>query len=251
MASGWGNPKMNQPTFSRKSTRRYWMPDGGNGLVVFLDGNPHITCEHQAEIGGDFKNWIVCTKAYEQEPCPVCAHCAERDLECPSAWAAFLTVCSLYTNKQGQETAVKSLFGMKQGTYKIIEDMLKARAKGGAPDATGWMVRIARIGAKSPNVGSSFDFQRHLTAAETKAEMAPLMSWIGEMTPPDKGPPLTLDNYLVPYDYKKLFKLPTPDEYRAFIATATFRKQGSRSFGGGSTRGSGQAPIDNDSDIPF
>jgi hypothetical protein len=149
----------------RDQIRRYWIPAGGNGCVTFLDGNlkdgvldiPYYY-EHQELLNGHRRNWFVCTQ--DEEPCPLCEGGSN------AQYVGLLTVIdhSEFTGKDNKvyKDQVR-LFAAKKDTIKLLQTY--AVKRGGL---RGCKFDVVRVGDKSANVGSGFDFTEKYSDAQLK-----------------------------------------------------------------------------------
>jgi len=204
----WQNPEMERQ--KSYGPRRFWLPvDDGSGKgktkVIFLDGaegDMFFLFEHQVKLGESWQNWWPCMQNWN-EPCELC------DVGDDPNYLAMLSVMTTYQNRKQEWVATRQLFPMKQQTYKVIQDL--AAARGG--DITRWVVRIARVGERSANVGSAFDFERKIPDHETLCrEVAPLLGWIGQQQLRPGQKRWTVEDYCKPFDYVEAFQKPDPKE---------------------------------------
>ena len=141
---------------SKGKVSRYWLKDGTDGQVTFLDGG--ITdgvldipffYEHNINMNGKWGNFFICTQ--DEEPCPVCEGGAT-----PS-YVGVLTVIdhSEYTSKKDGKVYKdqRRMFVAKRETIKILQKI--AVKRGGL---RGCKFDVSRTGDKSASVGNVFDF---------------------------------------------------------------------------------------------
>ena len=150
-----------QAAKEQQKYRRYWMPEGQENQITFLDGNlmedglmDTVTyMEHQEKLNGHYRNWFPCVG--ETEPCPICQIGHH-----PSLVAIFTVIDhSEYTDKQGEtHKDERRLYVVKRETFMKLQRM--AMKRGGL---RGVVLDVARIGERSPNVGSDFDFIKKLS----------------------------------------------------------------------------------------
>lgn len=180
---------------------RYWMPDGAEQRITFLDGELSeaglldVPCywEHNLQINGSWKNWFPCTK--DEEPCPLC------DIKAPSLVYAFTIIDHReWDDKQGRtHQHERKLYMCKGDTYKRLSK-IAAKREG----LTGITFDVARIGDKAENVGNDFDFVEKLSLKELRKKYG--MEKSGE----------TGNNKVCqPYDYEEVIKYYTADELRS------------------------------------
>lgn len=172
---------------SENFTRRFWIPDGGETRITFLDGelddegllSTVSYWEHQLKMNGHFRNWFPCTQI--EEPCPIC----EGGEATPSLVSVFTIIDhSEWKDKNGNtHKNEKSLFVCKRETFKRLQKI--AAKRGGLAGIT---FEVSRTGDKSPNVGDSFDYEEKSTPKE-------LMEKYG----------LSKDE-VTPYDYEKVIE---------------------------------------------
>lgn len=142
------------------SVFRYWMPDGSEKQITFLDGElseaglldvPRYW-EHQLKLGDSWKNWYPCTK--DEEPCPLC------DIKQPSlVYALTIIDHSEWEDKKDKvHEHERKLYICKGDTYKRLSKI--AAKRGGL---TGCTFDVSRIGDKAEAVGNDFDFVEKLS----------------------------------------------------------------------------------------
>ena len=157
--------EMRNSARERDQIRRYWIPAGGTGCITFLDGNlkdgvldiPYAY-EHQELLNGHRRNWFVCLQ--EEEPCPLCEGGSA------SQYVGYLTVID-HSEFKGRDNKVYKdqvrLFAAKKETIKLLQGY--AAKRGGL---RGCKFDVVRVGDKSANVGSAFDFTDKSTDAQLK-----------------------------------------------------------------------------------
>lgn len=143
---------------------RFWMPDGADRVITFLDGTLDDDgqleagnyYEHTIKIAGDTKNFVCTADIDPSQPCPIC----ERGDSRPTL-VYTLTVIdhTPHTIQKGPNagkvvTNSRKLFICKNKTFKILNKAAKSR--GGLVGCT---FEASRMGEKEPGVGSTFDFQ--------------------------------------------------------------------------------------------
>lgn len=162
---------------------RFWVPKDGKGDITFLDGDlkdgildiPFFH-EHNVHMNGSWNNHFICTQ--DEEPCPICEGGGQ------PAYVGVLTVIDHgeYTSQRDgkQKKDNVKLFVAKRDTIKLLQDM--AAKRGGL---RGCRYEVKRIGDKSPNVGSNFDFDKKYTVQE-------LITAYGK----EKAYPVNYDEYM-------------------------------------------------------
>lgn len=141
---------------AQNSVRRYWIPEGKEGQITFLDGglddsgllDTTAFWEHNLKLGGHWRNWFPCTQV--EEPCPIC-----EGGENPYLVSLFTVIDhSEYTDKNGKtHKNERRLFAAKRETFRRLQKI--AAKRGGL---TGITFDVSRTGDKSASVGDTFDF---------------------------------------------------------------------------------------------
>lgn len=183
---------------------RFWLPDGEEGSITFVDGNLtadngldfFVYYEHNLMLNGKWGNTFVCTK--DIEPCPICA-AQDR----PSFVGAFTVIDHReYKGKEGKVYKdMPKLFIAKKETIKQLQ-MLGVK-RGGLAGCT---FDVARTGDKSPSVGSMFDFTSKTPIAELQEKYS--------RKNPETG---KVETYFVAADYEREVAYKTADELREAI----------------------------------
>lgn len=149
--------------------QRYWMPDGADGTITFLDGDLSegildipFYYEHQIHMNGSWRNWFICTQ--DEEPCPICEGGHQ-----PS-YVGVMTVIdhSEYTSKKDNKTYKDQirLYVAKRDTIKQLQKI--AGMSGGL---RGMRFNVSRTGDKSAAVGNVFfPVGTKMTSAELSAK---------------------------------------------------------------------------------
>jgi len=158
--------KARKDAASSPYTNRFWLPDGKETQITFLDGGltPEglLDCvsykEHQLKLNNNWRNWFVCIE--EHEPCPIC-----ETGDYSSLVSAFTVIDhTSFTDSQGHvRQHERRLFVCKRDTFKLLQK--KATKFGGLEGVT---FDVSRIGDKAPNVGSDFDYVEKHTLAEIR-----------------------------------------------------------------------------------
>ena len=154
---------------------RFWMPEGEDRKVSFLDGDLDnegmldipMFHEHFVKVNGKFEHY-VCTM--EQEGfCPIC-----NKGESKPALVGLMTVIdhTPYTVKSGQNAGKtyknrKKLFVAKKQTVRILSKL--AVKRGGL---TGVTFDISRSGEMSAGVGNQFDFDEKQSLQDVASKYA-------------------------------------------------------------------------------
>lgn len=146
---------------SKNKLWRFWMPDGEDRQITFLDGNIDedgmldipMYHEHQLQVAGKYEHF-VCTQEKEGY-CPICARGDSKPY-----LVGVMTVLdhSEHKVKSGPNAGktianTRKLFVAKKATIKILSKIAVKRE--GLSGAT---FDVSREGDKSANVGSQFDF---------------------------------------------------------------------------------------------
>ena len=179
---------------------RYWMPEGGEGLITFLDGELSEAglldvprwWEHQMQINGSWKNWFPCVK--DEEPCPLC------EIKQPSLVYAFTIIDHReWTDKNDKTHAhERKLFICKGETYKRLSKIASRRE-----GLTGCTFEVGRLGDKSESVGNDFDFIEKLSLKQLRKKYGM-----------EKSGPSENNKVCLPYEYEDVIKYYTADELR-------------------------------------
>ena len=179
---------------------RYWMPDGAEQRITFLDGElseaglldvPRYW-EHNLQINGSWKNWFPCVK--DEEPCPLC------EIKPPSLVYVFTIIDhrEWEDKKDRVHQHERKLYVCKGDTYKRLS---KQAAKHGG--LAGCTFDVSRLGDNAENVGNDFDFVEKLSLKKLAKKYG--MEKEGK----------TENNKVAqPYDYDEVIKYYTADELR-------------------------------------
>ena len=179
---------------------RYWMPDGAEQRITFLDGElseaglldvPRYW-EHNLQINGSWKNWFPCTK--DEEPCPLC------DVKAPAlVYALTIIDHRAWEDKQGRtHQHERKLYICKGDTYKRLSKIAAKR-----DGLTGCTFDVSRIGDKAENVGNDFDFVEKLSLKELRKKYGMEKSGATEN-----------NKVCLPYDYDEVIKYYTAEQLR-------------------------------------
>lgn len=175
--------------------RRFWIPDGKETQITFLDGaldddgllDAVTYWEHQLKINGNWRNWFACTQL--DEPCPICDGTDSQ----PSLVSVFTIIDHTeWKDSNGKvHKDEKRLFVCKRETFRRLQKI--AAKKGGLVGVT---FDVSRNGDKSPGVGDTFDFVDKRTLKALAKE-------------------LDLDKDAVtPYDYEEVIEYRSAKELR-------------------------------------
>lgn len=179
---------------AQRSVRRFWVPKDGESIITFLDGvlTPDgvldvVTFnEHRVHMNGSWRNYFPCTAA--TEPCPLCQQ------NSPSSQVTLFTVIdhTKWKDRNGKvHQHERKLFVAKRDTLKRLQKM--ASKRGGL---VGWRVSVGRVGERSPEVGTDFDFMERQDLSELQASLK-----------------LKAED-MQPFDYDKVVKYYDADELR-------------------------------------
>jgi len=185
-----------------KKTFRFWMPDGAETKITFLDGElseaglldvPRYW-EHNLQLGGSWKNWFPCTK--DEEPCPIC------DIKQPALVYAFTIIDHTKWAEKKDTSKVheheRKLYICKSDTFKRLSKL--AAKRGGLAGCT---FDVSRIGDKAENVGNDFDFTEQLSLKELRKKYGL-----------EKKGKTENNKVCQPYDYDEVIKYHTAAELR-------------------------------------
>ena len=178
----------------QRGPRRFWVPKDGESIITFLDGalTPEGLLdvvsynEHRKFLNGSWRNYFPCVAA--QEPCPIC----QEDNQ-----ATLVTLFTVIDHTKWKDRNGKThqnerkLFVAKRDTVKRLQKM--AAKRGGL---IGWRVSIGRVGDRSPEVGTDFDFVEKVDLKAMGKEL--------KLKPDD----------LKPFDYDTVVPYFTADELR-------------------------------------
>lgn len=192
---------------SKRKYFRYWLSEGEEGRVTFVDGNLtekgvlDITTfmEHSLFMNGKWGNEYVCTA--EVEPCPLCEEGNK------PALVGALTVID-HRKIEGKNGKIyqdePKLYIAKRDVIKILQSL--AGKRGGL---AGCVFDIMRTGEKSFKVGNQFDFIEKLSVEECREK------YVREVEMP--GGKKKVETYFVPADYQNDIE---------FVSAAELREKG-------------------------
>ncbi len=174
--------------------RRFWVKDGEEAVITFLDGK--LTSEglldavqfneHKAQLNGSWRNYFPCTAG--EEPCPLCQQ---------NNHASLVSLFTVLDHRKWKDRAGKvhrherKLFVAKRDTFKRLQKF--ASKRGGL---VGWQVSISRLGERTPEVGTDFDFIEQHRLKDLAVEL--------KLKPED----------CKPFDYDEVIRYYTADELR-------------------------------------
>ena len=139
---------------------RFWLKEGTEAKIIFLDDDPIIIEEHQMKLNGRWTNWFTCRRVLG-EPCIICD-----ELKDTPSTVGFYTILDLtkYTNKKGEviQNTVK-LFTPK---FKALQLIKRQSQKRGGLELC--VYDVFRSSADAFNVGDSFEFETKTTWEDIK-----------------------------------------------------------------------------------
>lgn len=189
---------------------RFWLNKEETAKVTFVDGdiNPEYGCltpprffEHSIFNNGEWQNYI-CPEKTSPDSGDVCPLCASGDR--PSLVAVFTVIDHRsYTSKKDKDKVyvnTKKVFVAKSQTFEMLNKI--AVKRGGLACAR---FEISRVGDKSPQVGSMFEFEEKLPIEQLKG------LYVIEKTDPKQNTKTKVTNF-EPADYEKEFTFRTGAE---------------------------------------
>lgn len=183
--------------------RRFWLPPNTSKNIVFLDSAGLFFKEHSYKAGGKWGNFISCLSDMGGEECPFCEDGMRYSYVC----AFSIIDLSVFETKRDNimVTASKKLFIAKGS---VTKKLLKKRERQEG-NLIGCKFEVTRYDKKEASTGSDFDFIERLSTEQMNAL---------RMT---SGPySLKKEDWLVPYDYVKLFQPKTAPELRRILGKA-------------------------------
>jgi len=166
-----------------RAVGRFWLREGEEATVVFVDDTGFYVKTHQLQIDGSWSNFITCIRDFS--PCPICNSGKK------STTTAYYTVIDTRTivRRDGtKETNRKVLFPAKGSAINILADMKKKYGS-----LTGLAFKVKRYSDKSPNCGDFFEL--------VSKKRVDLMKFGKDANKP--------------IDYEKVLAPPTEDELKA------------------------------------
>lgn len=139
-----------------KGVPRFWLKDGDEAKIIFVDSSPFFCYEHNVKADGKYGNYLTCTKDFA--PCAICAE-GER-----ATYTAYLTAIDTrsYTNYKGEEIKNRRiLYPAKGSTILRIEGLIKTHG-----DLAGHVFVVKRYTAQDPNCGVDFEHKGQVNIAE-------------------------------------------------------------------------------------
>lgn len=150
----------------KNTARRYWVENGKDATITFLDGNlvdgafeNPFAFEHFVTVAGKPQNFIC---LHEEESCPICEGGSRY------SYVGYFTIIDHreYKDNNGKiQKDKKRLFVAKRSTIKQLLKM--AQKRGGL---AGCRFDVSRTGDKEPSVGNVFDFSEKFTMAQLKSQ---------------------------------------------------------------------------------
>lgn len=138
---------------SMNGPNRFWMPQGQNKELVFVDDEPFAIYEHNPKMNGSFKNWITCLKESNAD-----ASCCQVLGDNTRYFVGYYTVvdCSKFVSNKGNTYQFEVKFlPAKMKTLKKLR-----RKKEDRGSLVGSMFRAYRDDEKSPGVGDEYEYVR-------------------------------------------------------------------------------------------
>lgn len=173
--------------------RRFWLKDGGETNIIFVDSDPFCIHEHNLQVNGKWGHYKTCL-ASGGEKCPFCEADSRDD------FIAYFTVIDKteYKGKDGKtyKNQIRA-YPSKAETLKILRKLSEKNGN----SLTGIEFEVSRTGDKSPRVGNMFTpvkrhnlkdpkvykalgFNAPPKSIDWEAKLAPLsredaLSWLG------------------------------------------------------------------------
>ncbi len=168
-----------------KSAPRFWLKEGEEAEIMFLDQDPCMVWEHKIELNGRWET-LICTREFQH--CPIC----EAFPRHKPGLTAYLSIIDTrpYMDRQGTQVKFsKKLFPMKAAMQGIVYDILKEQKS-----LKYLLCRVKRYSAKSASGGDYLAPIRRIKDPLKVVKSADL---------------------LVPFDYEKVFQPLTSEELTA------------------------------------
>lgn len=130
-----------------RGVNRFWLGEGQEAVVVFVDSAPFFIYEHNIKVDGRWGNFITCTKEFE-----VCSVCSSGE---KSTYVAYFTVINTkgFTRNDGTKvTHQKVLYPAKGSAILKLEDIIKREGS-----LNGIAFKIKRYSSNDPNCGTDFE----------------------------------------------------------------------------------------------
>lgn len=225
---------------SSKQTWRFFLNQGEEGRITFIDGNlgedgllmaPTFR-EHNMKINGRWGNHFVCPKEQEGE-CPICemTFYDQKAQKEKNYWPSLVSALTIIDHRKTPSKKdpekfyqnQRRLFVFGQEVYKILHAM--AIKRGGLAGLTVDVVRPDK--PNSLRTGSSFDFVEKNPIAKLRSQFT------------IKGEDGKLRTYFVPAKYEEEFPYRSVKELKAL------------GFGAGGGVVGGEPPLEDDDSVPF
>jgi hypothetical protein len=165
-----------------KQVFRFSLKPNEEATIVFVDSVGFYCYVHQVSIGGNWGNFITCTKDFAV--CPVC----EKGLK--SVFTAHYTVIDTRSFTRQDGTVVqnkKVLYPAKGSTINRVADLIKQYGS-----LEGRTFKVKRYDKNEPNCGTSFEHLGKIALSKKFGEDA-----------------------AIPIDYNKVLAVPLPEELEA------------------------------------
>lgn len=206
---------------------RFWMPEGSDRKITFLDGNLdaegmldiNMYYDHTVQLNGKWHNFVCTAEADQSQPCPLCAAGDKPSL------VGVMTIIdhSEHVVQNGPNAGktikdTRKLFVCKRATIKQLSKL--AVKRGGL---TGCTFDVSRSDDKKPNVGDVFDFTKKYAKRSDIMEEYDLK-----------------EEDVQPADYEEEIVYLSPEKLIELGAAKAKTNSGGGSYGGGS-KTSGQS----------
>jgi len=227
---GWDKSKREDAAArsGANSPLRFFQPKDNATRLVFLDTPGFFAYEHSFNINGNWHNYRPC--AGNEDNCPACQAKIGR---------SFINVSTVidtseWEDKKGQKRKnVKKLFVAKGTAKERLFDQIQYQDK----NLRGCVFEVKRgTGSKECATGEGFHFLGRLSEDKLKALVK---GWTPEG--------VSIEDYLKPYDYKKLYK-PNVSELRRLCGSPDPIGADDSSAGDGSESSGEDSPSDNGSE---
>lgn len=189
---------------------RFWLKIGEECRITFVDGElnsdgylePPRFYEHQVQLNGSWQNWFVCphmTAPHLGEQCPICAG---KDIP------YLASVFTIIDHRQFQSSKDPSkvykdtpkLLVAKDQSMELLQKV--ATKRGGLAGCT---FDVSRLGDKSANIGSMFEFVEKSPVEELQKK------YIREVVNPTTNAK-TMKTFFVPANYEEEIPFFTGEE---------------------------------------
>jgi hypothetical protein len=197
----------------RFSAQRFWLMPGKSAKVTFLDSVGIYFHEHELQVNGRWGNYFTCRKDFSE--CPLC-DAGHR----PTYVAAYSVIDhSEYTTKKGDVLKNQKKLLVLRPT--VMNKLARRRADQKDGDLTYYMFSFARDKKEECRTGEDIQLVKRITP---KALLS--------IKPKDAN--ITDEEWLKPFDYRKLFAPRSVEELRRLIGQAPpvgSYEQSSNAFG--------------------